>query len=127
MTQFTELEQSIYDRLLELLHAIKQGDADTYTRLSAKDLTAIEPETGGQIVEGLPFHVFLIERSTMADYHLEVINPTIKVEGNMAYACYNLVTSQKKDDTFRFDQVQETRIFQRIDGLWKMIHFHRSA
>lgn len=122
-----EKEQEIYDLLLKMLHAIKQGDADTYTRLTSKELTCIEPETGGHIVDGLPFHLFLVERtSNDQEYHIEVVNPKIKVYDDTAYTSYTLIVTRWDEGEPVFNQFYETRIFHKEHGLWKMVHFHRS-
>jgi calcium/calmodulin-dependent protein kinase (CaM kinase) II len=120
-------QQEVYDTLLELLHSIKSGDVETYTKLSSDELTCIEPETGGHLVEGLPFHTFLVERSPKdKQYHIEVVNPAIRVYGDTAYAAYTLTNSFWKGEGATFSQFQETRIFRKIEGTWVMVHFHRS-
>lgn len=35
---------------------------------------------------------------------------------------------QKKDgDAFAIRKFEETRVWQRIDGAWKHVHFHKSS
>jgi len=125
---FDTQQQEIYTVLIELLHAIKQGDADTYSRLTATSLSCIEPETGGHIVHGLPFHLFLVERTDHnQEYHIELVDPVIRVYDTTAYAAYTLANSFWTESGPVFNQVQETRIFSKENGLWKMVHFHRSS
>ena len=125
---FDNEQMTIYKTLLELLHSIKQGDASTYSRLTSSTLSCIEPETGGQLVLGLDFHLFLVEKTSKATkYHIEIVDPVIRVYGNTAYAAYILTNSFWNDNGPRFSQVQETRIFHKENDLWKMVHFHRSA
>ena len=46
-----------------LLVAASAGDYATYSQLSDKTLTAIEPETQGTIIEGLAFHKYVFDSS----------------------------------------------------------------
>ena len=42
-----------------LLGAIATGDYETYAMYSDPSLTAIEPETSGNIIQGLGFHKYV--------------------------------------------------------------------
>lgn len=123
---FTAEEQKIYDVTLELLHAIRQGDVEAYKRLSSEQLSAIEPETSGYVVTGLDFHLFFLGHTQKKEYHIELVNPVVKVYGDTAYIAYTLIDNKLVDNSFKLKTVFETRIYHKEDGHWKMVHFHRN-
>ena len=61
------------------------------------------------------------------DFHFEIVNPVIKIVGDMCYVSYILSNIIMDDTEPKFSQFQETRIFEKIENEWKMIHFHRSS
>ncbi len=123
---FTQEEQEIYDLTIELLHSIRIGDVEKYKALSSETLTAIEPESNGNIVKGLDFHLFFLKNTSPVDYHLELVNPVIKIHGDSAYIAYTLINSVLVEGEFELQSFNETRIYFKEDGNWKMVHFHRS-
>lgn len=123
---FSKEEQKIYDLTIELLHAIRKGDVNKYKSLSSVKLTAIEPESNGNIVEGLDFHEFFLKNSTPIDYHLELVNPVIKVNNDSAYIAYTLINTALVGGDFELQSFNETRIYFKEENNWKMVHFHRS-
>lgn len=124
--EFSKEEQEIYDITIELINAIRKGDVEKYKLLSSERLTAIEPESNGNIIEGLDFHIFFLENRSPFEYHLELLNPVIRINKDSAYIAYTLINSTLIEDDFELQSFNETRIFFKEDGNWKMIHFHRS-
>ena len=55
-------EKEIIAATEKLLAAASSGDVATYATLSAESLTAIEPETQGTVITGLPFHKHMLNR-----------------------------------------------------------------
>jgi len=116
-----------------LLDAVAAGDWQTYRGLVADDLTCFEPEARGQLVEGLAFHEFYFRlprdparppqpaMTTLASTVVRMLGPDVAL---VAYV--RLV--QKLDDAGRpvTTSCEETRLWKRIDGGWKHVHFHRS-
>ena len=123
---FSPEEQEIYDITIELLHTIRKGDVEKYKLLSSDTLTAIEPESNGNIIKGLDFHLFFLKNTSPIEYHLELVNPIIKVNGDSAYIAYTLINSGLVGDEFELQSFNETRIYFKEEGNWKMTHFHRS-
>jgi ketosteroid isomerase-like protein len=112
-----------------LLDAIVGGDWETYEELCDPTLTALEPESGGQLVEGMRFHRFYFDlggirgrpQNTMA-------NPHVRVMGDVAVVVYTrLVQEVDLDGNSSTSAAAETRVWQRKDGRWWHVHFHRSA
>lgn len=116
----------------QLLDAIAVGDWNAYRRLVADDITCFEPEANGQLVEGLPFHEFyfkLGEGGPRQPKHLTTTMASPKVrllsEGAALIAYVRLV--QKLDAEGRPITVssEETRVWQKLGGQWRHVHFHR--
>lgn len=112
-----------------LLECIAAGDWDTYAELCDPSLTCFEPEARGHLVEGMDFHRFYFEQlsfgktvnTTMAAPHVRMLGSDAAV-----VCCVRLV--QKMNDAGQpvTTAVEETRLWQRQQGKWKHVHFHRS-
>jgi calcium/calmodulin-dependent protein kinase (CaM kinase) II len=112
-----------------LLDAIAQANWPAYQELCQPDLTCFEPEARGQLVEGLAFHKFYFDLgSNGRPCHNTMASPRVRLLGNDAavIAYVRLVQRLGPDDTPKTAAVEETRVWQRIDGKWKHVHIHRS-
>ncbi len=119
--------QEFHDLLLNLLHSIKSGDWDTYVSLTSSDLSCFEPETKGYSVKGLQFHKFFFDnKKDKIPFNIEIVNPSYQIFENIAYAAYSLLTTKIEEGRSIVSSANETRIFSKFDGKWKMVHFHRS-
>ena len=117
----------IKEVLMKILHGIQLRDNETYKKYVSEDLTCFEPESQGFQIDGLDFHLFFSKVIPITEnYHLELIRPTIKVFDNSAYASYTLLVSKQQGKDVIINSSNETRIFHKKDGIWKMVHFHRS-
>lgn len=119
--------QSLRDTLVSLLDSIQRADVEAYERMVDKDLTCFEPETRGQQIRGIGFHLFMTTtHKSSGRYHVEIVDPVFRVYGDTGYASYTLVASHENKDAPRISAMNETRIFVREGTQWKMVHFHRS-
>lgn len=114
-----------------LLEAIVAGDWATYASLCDPSLSCFEPEARGQLVVGLDFHRFYFElpsagasprRVTMSQPHVRWLGSEAAV---ISYV--RLTQSLDAQGQPQTTRTEETRIWQRRDGQWKHVHFHRSA
>lgn len=113
----------------QLLQAIATGDWSTYEQLCDPMLTAFEPEACGNLVEGMPFHRFYFEMERSGrSVQTTMAQPTIRMLGaDVAIVCYNRINQFiQPDGTPTSQSFEETRVWQRQDGRWKHVHFHRS-
>ena len=113
---------------MRLLDSILQADWPTYAELCDESLTAFEPESRGQLVEGLPFHKFYFDLGAPAGpRQATMCSPHVRVLGDVAVVSYVRLT-QKLDagGVPTTLSVAETRVWQRKAGKWKHVHFHRS-
>ena len=116
-----------------LLEAVASADWASYRELVAADITCFEPEALGQLVEGLAFHEFYFKlagdspqpaqpvTTTLASPRVRMLSPDV------ALVTYVRLV-QKLDGSGHPVTVsgEETRLWQKIGGAWKHIHFHRS-
>lgn len=122
-------EQELIDLTQELLDSIANSDWATYRRMCDPTLSAFEPEARGQLVHGMDFHryYFDLERNgaatqtTMAAPHVRLLGPDVAV------VCYvRLIQHLDEQDRPQTACFEETRVWQRQDGNWQHVHFHRS-
>ena len=111
-----------------LLDCIAGGDWATYEELCDPSLTAFEPESAGQLVEGLAFHRFYFNVGTAkGEHHTTMCSPRVRIMGDVALVTYVRLNQRVSADRSPTTQAfSETRVWQRRDGKWKHVHFHRS-
>ena len=121
-----------YDEILalnqRLLHSIADGDWQTYSELSDASLTAFEPEAAGQLIEGLKFHEYYFKLPKPAGpRNTTMVAPCVRAMGPVAVIAYTRLV-QRLDATGRpeTESVNETRVWHKVNGVWKHVHFHRS-
>src|SRR5262245_131438 len=112
-----------------LLDSIADGDWAAYQELCDPSLTAFEPEALGQRVEGLSFHHFYFRLGGFRGEHgTTMCSPQVRVMGDVAVVSYvrldQRVSSEGRAQT---TGSEETRVWQRRDGRWRHVNFHRSA
>jgi Calcium/calmodulin dependent protein kinase II association domain len=124
------VESELLTLTRQLLTAIADRDWKTYAELCDPSLTCFEPEAMGQLVEGMEFHKFYFDlpgspgrlNTTLAAPHVRMMGPDAAV---VSYI--RLVQSAEGGGGPSTSAFDETRIWQRIGGAWKHVHFHRSA
>lgn len=122
--------QEIVDLTARLLDSIASGDWEIYAGLCAADLTAFEPEACGHRIEGLEFHRFYFDNlshrhavnTTLCQPHVRFAGPDAAV---IAYV--RLQQKMSGDGVPVTTRHEETRVWQRVNGRWLHVHFHRSA
>jgi hypothetical protein len=113
-----------------LLEAIAAGEWSVYESLCSPDLTCFEPETRGHLVEGMAFHKFYFELEPGAGpRNVTMATPHVRLLGNDAavVAYTRLVQRLDPDGAPVTSRVEETRVWQRVDRAWNLVHIHRSA
>lgn len=129
------MSETIKNELLKLtqklLDSVTNGHWETYEALCDPALSAFEPEARGHLIEGMPFHKFYFElerdgkrpvASTISSPHVRLLRDDVAI---VAYVrLVQTLDSTGVPVTHRFE---ETRIWQRHDGHWRHVHFHRSA
>jgi calcium/calmodulin-dependent protein kinase (CaM kinase) II len=112
-----------------LLDCIAAGDWATYEELCDPSLTAFEPEALGQLVEGLAFHHFYFKLGgAKGGHNTTMCSPRVRLMGEVAVVAYVRLNQRVLADGATVSLgFEETRVWQRRDGRWRHVHFHRSA
>ena len=125
-----DVKQELIQLTQRLLDAIAAGDWSTYDELCHSSLTAFEPEARGHLIEGMAFHRFYFDLTSQpGTVNTTISSPHVRLVGDDAAVVSLVRLIQRVDadgqpETVRFE---ETRVWQRIDGRWQHVHFHRSA
>lgn len=111
-----------------LLDSIAQGDWATYQELCDPSLTALEPESLGHLVEGLAFHRYYFDLGGIRGRHQTTMsNPHVRLMGDVAVIAYvRLVQRGGPEGNPVTMGYAETRVWQRREGRWWHVHFHRA-
>ncbi len=124
----------MHDDLIQLterlLHSIASHDWQTYAELCDPSLTAFEPEACGHLVEGMDFHRFYFDLDASdTPQQTALVQPHVRLLGSdVAIVSYNRLM-QRVDANGSPVTIctEETRVWHRDEGVWRHVHFHRSA
>ncbi|MEP6754302.1 MAG: nuclear transport factor 2 family protein [Chthonomonadales bacterium] len=129
------MDQSLNDTLLSLTHrmlvSIHEGDLETYSSMCVPQLTCFETDVAPFRIDGIDFHLDLM-RSTRENngfaglVRFDLLTPSANVYGESAVVTYTRLMTYSIDKKPLFRAFNESRVFVRFDGEWKMVHFHRS-
>ena len=114
----------------KLLVSIISGDWKTYETLCDPSITCLEPEAKGQVVEGMAFHKYYFDLPASPQKpakNVTMAQPHVRLMGDAAVLSYVHVNqSLDAAGAPQSSRVEETRVWQKIGGQWKHVHFHRS-
>ncbi|XP_064640737.1 calcium/calmodulin-dependent protein kinase type II delta chain-like isoform X4 [Lineus longissimus] len=125
-------KQEIIKLTEQLIACVTSGDFDGYTKFVDPQLTSFEPESFGNLMEGMDFHKFYFDNVLSKNnkaINTSILNPTVHLLGDDS-ACIAYVKLTQYIDSVgaaRTAQSEETRIWQKIDGKWMNVHLHRSG
>jgi ketosteroid isomerase-like protein len=112
-----------------ILNAIHTGDAQTYAELSLPDLSCYEGVCPYRI-DGLEFHLALIrqmaQNADLKPARFDMLTPRVQIYGETGIVTYTRLMTHDDNGKPRWTTFNETRVFVRQNGAWKMAHFHRS-
>ena len=116
----------------KLLEAIGGGDWKTYETLCDPSITCFEPEARGQVVAGMAFHKYYFDLPGSPQKpakNVTMTQPHVRLLGDSAAVLSYVRLTQSLDASGapQTGRVEETRIWQKIGGEWKHVHFHRSG
>src|SRR5262245_13835902 len=127
-----ELTQQLLELNQMLLVAIVSGDWKTYESLCDPSITCFEPEARGQIAVGMAFHKYFFDLPGSPQKpakNVTMSQPHVRAMGDDAAVVSYVRLTQSLDasGTPQTGRVEETRVWQKIGGQWKHVHFHRSG
>jgi len=125
-------KQEIIKLTEQLLQAITSGDYGEYTKLVDPHLTSFEPEGLGNLIVGLDFHKFYFDHvfsKNNKPVNTSILNPHVHLlgEDSACIAYVRLTQLIDRNGLPTTHNSEETRIWQRKDGKWQNVHFHRSG
>ena len=126
------MSESAIEELLHLnqrlLDSIDQQDWNAYQQLCEPTLTAFEPDALGHRVAGMAFHHFYFKLEASGRPQQSTISsPQVRLMGNVAVVTYiRLKQSVDAANVPHTQAAEETRVWEKKDGVWKHVHFHRS-
>jgi calcium/calmodulin dependent protein kinase II association protein len=128
----TDLSQQLLEINQKLLVAIVSGDWKTYESLCDSSITCFEPEARGQLAVGMAFHKYFFDLPGSPQKpakNVTMSQPHVRLMGDNAAILSYVRLTQSLDDNGvpHIGRVEETRVWQKIGGQWKHVHFHRSA
>ena len=123
-----EVEREVLAITQAMLGAMYTGDPAVHRAHSTEDMSAFEWYIAPYRVDGLSFHLELIAAGGNGTAgRLDMLTPRVQVHGDAAIVCYTLLkTTLMEGRPAEFARVNESRVFVREGGVWKMAHLHKS-
>jgi hypothetical protein len=121
-------EEEVLDITRRMLEAMYTSDPEVHRRHCAEDMSSVEWYIAPYRIDGAEFHLGLIEAGgNAAIARFDMLTPRVQVYGDTAIVNYTLLkTSVATDAGAAFSRINETRVFVKLDGIWKMVHLHKS-
>jgi len=128
----------IVDFLKKHLQSVQENDTKSYYETTAEDLTLYEWWVTPHRIDGLPFHEFMMnsnaEHGTVFGQEVKVKSITrfdlsnlhIQNYGDTAIASYTLLISTSSADGVKVASHNESRVMVKLNGIWKVVHVHKS-
>jgi ketosteroid isomerase-like protein len=126
-----DLAHELVELNQKLLAAIVGGDWKTYESLCDPSITCFEPEARGQLAAGMPFHKYYFDLPGSPQKPAKQVTmsqPHVRLMGDAAAVISYVRLTQSLDASGnpQTSRMEETRVWQKIGGAWKHVHFHRS-
>lgn len=125
----TPEERSVLDTLTALIDAIYRCDVRAYREMVTEDVSSFETDVAPYRIDSLDFHIRYMSLQALharPQYRTDVLTPRIQLYGDFAIVTYTLLVTVGEDSAVRFQSTNETRVFVKDEGAWKMAHLHRS-
>jgi Calcium/calmodulin dependent protein kinase II association domain len=134
------------DTLEKHLQAILDNDVDAYHASTVPELTIYEWYVTPHRIDGLPFHDFMMAESARPDtagtalepepsgspppetprQRFDLANFGEQRYGDAAICTYTLLITKGTSTGVSVRSHNETRVLVRLDGVWKVVHVHKS-
>lgn len=124
----SEAETEVLAITEKMLRAMYTADPDVHRRHCAEDMSSFEWYIAPYRIDGLDFHLRLIESGGNGEpSQLDMLTPRVQVYGDTAIVNYTLLkTVLPASAPPQFSTINETRVFVKLEGVWKMVHLHKS-
>ena len=123
-----DTESELLELTRQMLHAMYTGDAEVHRLHCADDMSSFEWYIAPYRIDGLDFHLALIEAGGNTPVgRLDLLTPRVQVYGDTAIVNYTLLRTVAAPGIEPvFKRTNETRVFVKLAGTWKMVHLHKS-
>jgi hypothetical protein len=120
-------EEEVLNITRRMLDAMYTNDPEVHRMHSLEDMSSFEWYIAPYRIDGLEFHLELIAAGgNGAPTRLDLLTPRVQVYGDTAIVNYTLLKTTVGSDQAQFTRINETRVFVREEGVWKMAHLHKS-
>ncbi len=121
-------EEEVLAITRQMLDAMYTADPAVHRRHCAEDMSSYEWYIAPQRIDGLDFHLALIAGGGNGEpSRLDLLTPRVQIYGDTAIVNYTLLkTTLSETVPPVFSAMNETRVFVKMDGAWKMVHLHKS-
>jgi ketosteroid isomerase-like protein len=124
-----ETEIEIWEFLRHHVQSIFTRDVETYRETTSEDLSLYEWYITPHRQDGLDFHIFMVEQSSMKPedaFRFDFLEPRLQLYGDTAVATYTLMVSVAREDSITHRTHNESRVLIKRDGVWQIVHVHKS-
>ena len=120
-------EEEVLEITRQMLDAMYTANPEVHREHSAEDMSSYEWYIAPQRIDGLAFHLALIADGGNGEpSRLDMLTPRVQVYGDTAIVNYTLLKTAQGGDKTQFSTMNETRVFVKLEGIWKMVHLHKS-
>ncbi len=127
-------EKEIWDVLRRHLDSIFTGDSSTYAETTSDDLSLYEWWVTPHRQDDLDFHRFMIDNrwSGAGDkWRYDLLEKRCQRYGghdatSIAIVSYTFMLSIVTESGIRHQMHNESRVLVKLDGVWKVVHVHKS-
>ena len=124
-------EEEVLEITRQMLDAMYTADPEVHRRHCAADMSSYEWYIAAHRIDGAEFHLKLIESGgNGSPSRLDLLTPRVQVYGDTAIVCYTLLKTSLPEAGMltppQFSTINETRVFIKLEGVWKMVHLHKS-
>ena len=123
------VHEEIWGALHDHLATVFDRDAAGYAASVTPDLSLYEWFVTPHRQDGVDFHLFMIEHGwagTEGVWRYDLLEPKLQVFGDCAIVSYTLMLTTTGVDGLSHRSHNESRVFVRQDGRWKVAHVHKS-
>lgn len=120
-------EEEVLDITRRMLEAMYTADPEVHRQHSMPDMSSFEWYIAPYRIDGLEFHLELIQAGgNGTPTRLDMLTPRVQIYADTAIVNYTLLKTTVEGTGAQFARMNETRVFVRQEGIWKMAHLHKS-
>lgn len=121
------VEEELLELTRRMLDAMYTSDPEVHRRHCTEDMSSVEWYIAPYRIDGREFHLDLIKAGgNGTPTRLDLLEPRVQVYGDAAIVNYTLLKTTVDAAGAQFARMNETRVFVRQEGVWKMAHLHKS-